>query len=306
MGNVNMEAKDVHYRGGNKPMSVEEAIKAAGTEITPEEKTWIDSIPVLTTSNAGKTDQDVIAPEFDAEAGVYAVGDKVMYEGKLYEFTSAHETPGDWDSTEVSETTVADDLNSLESGLSNYEIQNGINLEVVNRKNVLPSTLTIIKAANTNGTWSGNVYSYNGVDFTVNTNASGYVLSITAANAATTESSSALYIPMPKDNNKYLFNGGADTDHNIIVWDATTSARAKKWDSTTNIDDSTGSTLLEVSNVSDHNLTVRCRVSSGVASGSKTFYPMVCPSTTTDTTFAPYIPSVEARLAALEAAVFNS
>lgn len=117
MGNVNMEAKDVHYRGGNKPMSVEEAIKAAGTEITPEEKTWIDSIPALTTSNAGKTDQDVIAPEFDAEAGVYAVGDKVMYEGKLYNFTTAHETPGDWDSTEVSETSVADELNSLESGL---------------------------------------------------------------------------------------------------------------------------------------------------------------------------------------------
>lgn len=31
MGNVNMEAKDVHYRGGNKPMSVEQAIKEAGS-----------------------------------------------------------------------------------------------------------------------------------------------------------------------------------------------------------------------------------------------------------------------------------
>lgn len=30
MGNVNMEARQVHYRGGNKPMSVEEAIKEAG------------------------------------------------------------------------------------------------------------------------------------------------------------------------------------------------------------------------------------------------------------------------------------
>lgn len=112
MGNVHMEATQINYRGGSKKMSVEEAIKAAGTEITPEEKAWIDTIPELAS-------QEIIAPEFDAEAGVYAVGDKVMYEGKLYEFTTAHETPGDWDSSEVSETTVADELNSLESGLTN-------------------------------------------------------------------------------------------------------------------------------------------------------------------------------------------
>lgn len=118
MGNVHMEATQINYREGGTKMSVAQAIKNAGSEITPEEKTWIDSIPALTTSNAGKTDQDVIAPEFDAESGVYAVGDKVMYDGKLYKFTTAHETPGDWDSTEVSETTVDDELSSLESGLS--------------------------------------------------------------------------------------------------------------------------------------------------------------------------------------------
>ena len=118
MGNVHMEATQINYREGGKKMSVAQAIKNAGSEITPEEKTWIDSIPALTTSNAGKTDQDVIAPEFDAESGVYAVGDKVMYDGKLYKFTTAHETPGDWDSTEVSETTVDNELSSLESDLS--------------------------------------------------------------------------------------------------------------------------------------------------------------------------------------------
>lgn len=116
MGNVHMEATQINYRGGSKKMSVEEALKAAGTEITPEEKTWIDSIPTLA---SGKADNDVIAPEFDSEEGVYAIGDLVMHEGKLYEFTAAHETAGDWDSTEVTEKTVADELNSLESGLTN-------------------------------------------------------------------------------------------------------------------------------------------------------------------------------------------
>lgn len=116
MGNVHMEATQINYRGGSKKMSVEEAIKAAGTEITPEEKTWIDSIPTLA---SGKADNDVIAPEFDSEEGVYAIGDLVMHEGKLYEFTTAHETAGDWDSTEVTEKTVADELDSVKSGLIN-------------------------------------------------------------------------------------------------------------------------------------------------------------------------------------------
>ena len=47
MGNVHMEATQINYRGGSKKMSVEEAIKEAGTEITPEEKAWIDTIPEL-------------------------------------------------------------------------------------------------------------------------------------------------------------------------------------------------------------------------------------------------------------------
>lgn len=127
MGNVHMEATQINYRGGSKKMNVEEAIKAAGTEITPEEKTWIDSIPTLTT---GKADNGVIAPEFDSEEGVYAIGDLVMHEGKLYEFTTAHETAGDWDSTEVTEKTVADEINSLESGLTNITICVGVTKQI--------------------------------------------------------------------------------------------------------------------------------------------------------------------------------
>lgn len=51
MGNVNMEARQIHFRGGNKPMSVEEAIKEAGSGAslpdysTEEQATgqkWID------------------------------------------------------------------------------------------------------------------------------------------------------------------------------------------------------------------------------------------------------------------------
>ena len=112
MGNVYMEASQINYRGGSKKMSVEEAIKAAGTEITPEEKEWIDTIPELAS-------QEIIAPEFDAEEGVYAVGDLVIYQGGLYQFTTAHETAGAWNAEEVAAVKVSDELDSLKSGLTN-------------------------------------------------------------------------------------------------------------------------------------------------------------------------------------------
>lgn len=79
----------------------------------------IDSFGDVETALDTKADNDVIAPEFDAEAGTYEIGDLVMYEGKLYEFTSAHETAGEWDSTEVTEKTVADEIGTVKSGLTN-------------------------------------------------------------------------------------------------------------------------------------------------------------------------------------------
>lgn len=118
MGNVHMEATQINYRGGASKMNVEEAIKSA-IELTPEQKTNINKIPAIEAAVGTKTDQTVIAPEFDAEAGTYAIGDLVMYEGKLYEFTSAHETAGDWNAEEVSEKTVSDELDTLKSNLIN-------------------------------------------------------------------------------------------------------------------------------------------------------------------------------------------
>lgn len=118
MGNVHMEATQINYRGGASKMNVEDAIKSA-IELTPEQKTNINKIPTIEAAVATKTDQAVIAPEFDAESGIYAIGDLVMHEGKLYEFTTAHETAGDWNLEEVTEKTVADEVDSLKSGLNN-------------------------------------------------------------------------------------------------------------------------------------------------------------------------------------------
>lgn len=131
MGNVHMEATQINYRGGSKKMSVEEAIKAAGTEITPEEKAWIDTIPELAS-------QEIIAPEFDAEEGVYAVGDLVIYQGGLYQFTTAHETAGAWNPEEVAAVKISDELDALRSGLINVNSKvDGLNNIIIDRKNVV-------------------------------------------------------------------------------------------------------------------------------------------------------------------------
>lgn len=73
----------------------------------------------METALATKTNLSNIAPTFDATSGVYEIGDKVIYEGVLYEFTSAHSTVGDWDSSEVQPVKVSELINSLESGLTN-------------------------------------------------------------------------------------------------------------------------------------------------------------------------------------------
>lgn len=87
MGNVNMEARQIHYRGGNKPMNVEDAIKEAGS---------------------GSGAIAAIAPEFNATSQ-YMAGDLVFYEGTLYRFEEDH-NQGAWDSTEVMATTISENL----------------------------------------------------------------------------------------------------------------------------------------------------------------------------------------------------
>ena len=86
MGNVHMEASQINYRGGAKKMSVEEALKEGSGAINPE----------------------VIAPEFSTTAQ-YLEGDLVFKDGSLYRFEVDHD-PGAWNSAEVMETTIAENL----------------------------------------------------------------------------------------------------------------------------------------------------------------------------------------------------
>lgn len=66
--------------------------------------------------NDNKANQITIAPFFNPETA-YEVGDLVYYNGLTYRCTNAHE--GEWDADDFSGTTIANELSSLMSGLTN-------------------------------------------------------------------------------------------------------------------------------------------------------------------------------------------
>ena len=66
--------------------------------------------------NDTKANQITIAPFFSAEAS-YEVGDLVYYNGLTYRCTNDHE--GEWDADDFASTTIAVELDTLKSGLTN-------------------------------------------------------------------------------------------------------------------------------------------------------------------------------------------
>lgn len=111
MGNVNMEASQINYRGGQKKMSVEEALKNTSGEAAAIAQLQTDVLNL----NSNKANQITIAPFFSAEAS-YDPGDLVYYNGLSYRCVNAHE--GEWDADDFAATTISGELDTLRSGLT--------------------------------------------------------------------------------------------------------------------------------------------------------------------------------------------
>lgn len=105
MGNVHMEARQINYRGGDKPMSVEEALKSTEGEAAAIAQLQTDVGNLQTT----KANQITIAPTFNAE-DEYSVGNLVYYNGLTYRCVNAH--TGEWDADDFIPTTIALELES--------------------------------------------------------------------------------------------------------------------------------------------------------------------------------------------------
>lgn len=196
-------------------------------------------------------------------------------------------------SLQTTDKTVVGAVNELKSGLTNYQTQNDINLEVPERKNMLPMNIAWIKA-HTTGTWDGNTVTQNGVTFELVTD--GDTITSVVANRVSTSSENAiLNLASYKAKTGDILNGcpsgGGDSTYKIY-------ARAGQTGNT-------GTDIVVNPNDVGVNRTYAIAIFSSASPSNLTFYPMIRPATITDPTFAPYIPSVESRIEVVESNLTN-
>ena len=164
--------------------------------------------------------------------------------------------------------------NLTDSGKSADEITA---IENAGAKNRVILDLSAIKAINTAGTWSGNVYSYRSVDFTVTD--SGVAVSGTASGGA-----SFLNIPTTLENGiSYTANGvsgGSNNTYMVVFLNSggTAQSTSDLFDGEVNFTKNSSTDNVEI---------YRIRVANG-ANVSTNIYPMIRDARITDPTFVPY------------------
>ena len=111
MGNVNMEATQIHVRDNKKAWrTVADALKgleASGASVA-------EDITELYTRDASRASKDDIAAAFNAET-LYHIGDYAYYEGSLFKFVSNHS--GEWDPADVVVAQLGSDLAAMADGV---------------------------------------------------------------------------------------------------------------------------------------------------------------------------------------------
>lgn len=112
MGNLRMNADQISYKGGNTPMTVEEALKNSAGEAAVIEQLQQD----VSDLNGNKANKADIATEF-SDLTNYNAGDLVYYDGALYEFQVDH-SAGVWETSEVIQKDLSDIVTMLKSGLT--------------------------------------------------------------------------------------------------------------------------------------------------------------------------------------------
>ena len=139
-------------------------------------------------------------------------------------------------------------------------------------KNKLPMTVEGIKAGNTSGTWTGNVYNRNGVDFTILTDSDGNVTGIKVNGTAS--ANSAIDLGSINGLGTCVLNGCPATGSESTYYLGT--QRGVR-------DFGSGASV-----PSNENHIAYIFVESGYNAQNLLFYPMIRLSTETDPTFAPY------------------
>lgn len=104
------------------PISTEELNKGNNDDLNTRVAALESDVSDL---NSNKANQITIAPFFNAETA-YTAGDLVYYNGLSYRCTNDHE--GEWDADDFTATTVANELDTLKSGLTNLIVMEEVEL----------------------------------------------------------------------------------------------------------------------------------------------------------------------------------
>lgn len=272
MGSFYMEATQINYRRDETLKTVDQKLQELSEE------------------SAVDTD---IAPVFSKTA-TYNPGDLVYYKNRLYVCVTQH--TGAWAAADFTASTVSAELGSLKSGLTNVDV--ALSVPEGTGKNVLPITVNGIKALNTSGTWDGNDYAINGITYTIVTDASGNITSITADGTSTDRARLYLvYGNISKFSNMILSGcSNGESNYGIVI-----QMSSNPW--TIYATNRNGDTTISTISSSDSNIFIE--IANGKTVENIAFYPMIRDSRISDPTFAPYIPSVESRIEAVESDLAN-
>lgn len=250
-------------------------------------------ITALKTGKAPKTD---IAANFSSTAN-YAVGDLVYKDGVLYECINAHEAAA-WAAGDFTAASVGSAISGVNSNLSGYEATTNAALALPENtgKNIFPLSFDKLKKANALVSWVDNTYTRRGVTATVTTNESGYVTNINLSGTVSEGDDYLLPLadansPNPMNIGRYILSGCPSTGGGTDTYRLRIGGVGS--------DNGNGLTF-NVSTAGNKNPEIVVKTGYELPTGGVNFKPMIRPANITDATFAPYIPSVETRLEAVE------
>ena len=192
-------------------------------------------------------------------------------------------------------------IDSLKSGLTNLDVE--LSVPDNSGKNLIPMSLAGIKSANTDGTWADNVYTLDGLTFTVLTDSAGNVIGVKANGTAPANDVyfSLGDIDFVKDTSYRMTSGttGSATDtYRLWAYSSTAFPVGHRLSTDANCGENVARNAR-----ANERCFIAFMIMSGYAPENVTVYPMVRLASVSDPTFAPYIPSVDARLDAVESAI---
>ena len=149
--------------------------------------------------------------------------------------------------------------------------------------NIFPIKLSDVKSVNTSGSWSGDVYSMNGVAFSF-VEDGGYVTSVTASRFEASSSTASIYLSRNmvfKKDVEYILNGCPNLNDDQIwlgVYGSQYEYNSKN-----------GNDSVVISYDADTTRDIRIRVGSSSNPSNAVFKPMIRYASDTDATYQPYV-----------------